>query len=195
MIREALKPYTASAPCYRVGGFASQRLIVTDPGPVGPIEVTRAFRIGPAASTPLTSPMPEICSDSALAANGIFKVFRSSNSKTSVDLSVFETLGVQYLRDTADCSLMLLDEIGGHELTCKPFMNALYELLSGDIPCIGVIKLTDSTKRMDPALFDLNSQLRHRILNEFDGKILYYERGDETVRKIINDYLEGILHE
>ena len=186
LIRKALKPYLASAPCCTIGGFASQRL--TDPS-----GSTRAFRIAP-ADAPLTAPFSDYypCAEDAPSVYGIFKTFYPDN-KPVVDYSVFETHGIRYLRDTDGKRLMLLDEIGGHELTSAPFMDALYQLLAGDIPCIGVIKLPDSTKRMDAALLHENARLHERITSEFDGKILYYERGDESVRAIVDAFLADQL--
>lgn len=234
----------ASEPCFRegalsgpVGGFASQRLLAPSsslasetcgfsgnkpggfaPGSGFPSDGTCAFRIGPAASTPLTAPLTDIpiLSDffagsdlptrsretvaAQLAAYGIFKFLRFwPDGRTFVDNTAFETLGVHYLKDTDGRKLMLLDEIGGHELTCRPFMDALLELLAGDIPCIGVIKAPASTRRMDASLLDLHSQLRTSILETYGGEILYYERGDESVQRKVEQFiyssLMGTLHE
>jgi len=38
------------------------------------------------------------------------------------------------------CKLVLLDEIGGIELTSRVFMDALKRVLSGGVPCVGVFK-------------------------------------------------------
>ncbi|MBQ6495805.1 MAG: hypothetical protein IJI74_01410 [Firmicutes bacterium] len=194
-----------------VGGFASQRLTLPpelcsgETSADGP--VLCGFRIGPAASTPLTAPLviqPTDRSLSDLARRGIFKLFGNLPPGTlpfanlpersvSVETDVFATLGVQYLKDTTGRKLMLLDEIGGHEMTCQPFMNALLELLAGDIPCLGVLKLPSSTRRMDASLVERNAQLRQAILNDFDGEILYYERGDESVRKQVEAFVGKVI--
>lgn len=203
LIREALKPYMASEPylsCGQpvesvIGGFASQRLVSGD--------TTCAFRIGPAASTPLTAPVSDVFPSSVtldglsaeeLVSQGVFKALCGpENGGTFVDDSVFDTLGASYLKDTEGRRLMLLDEIGGHELCCRDFMDALYDLLAGDIPCVGVIKHPDSLRRMDASLIDLYCDLRSRITSEFDGRILYYERGDENVRRLLDAFLVGAL--
>lgn len=175
-------PESFAAP---IGGFASQRLTAAGATSGAAAEKTVAFRIGPAATTPLTAPL-EFYKNSG----GIFKCI--GDGGVTVDDSVFETLGVQYLKDTAGRRLMLLDEIGGHELKCAPFMDALLELLSGDIPCLGVFKMASSVKRMDSSLMELNARLREAIINS-DGRILYYERGDEAVRAAVEDFVSKIF--
>lgn len=66
----------------------------------------------------------------------------------------FEDMGVQLLKQSINdakagrIKLVLLDEIGGHELGCDEFREILYQLLESDIPCIGVIKLNENAKRM-----------------------------------------------
>lgn len=41
---------------------------------------------------------------------------------------------------SADKKLILLDELGGIELDCQPFMEAVLNVLEGDIPVLGVLK-------------------------------------------------------
>ena len=199
VIRESLKPYMASAPCYTleetqerypVGGFASQRLVLAG--------TTYAFRIGPAMETPLTASLSQFLSlesiEDSFRLHGVFKAFGiTEDGKPYRDDSVFENLGVQYLQDTAGRKLMLLDEIGGQEMECEPFMNALYDLLAGDIPCIGVLKLQSNAGSSGSPLSERNEQLRNRIIYEFDGEILYYERGDESVRAIVESFIADAL--
>ena len=58
-----------------------------------------------------------------------------------VDLRVFSGLGVQRLQKGP----LLLDEIGGIELLCPAFLEALEEVLSGEAPVLGVVKLSESS--------------------------------------------------
>jgi nucleoside-triphosphatase len=62
------------------------------------------------------------------------------HGKHMLDLSVFDACGEEMLRQSADTTVMLLDEIGGVELLSDSFFNRLCALLESDVPCIGVCK-------------------------------------------------------
>lgn len=55
-------------------------------------------------------------------------------------LDVFEDLGVKLLEESLDKPFIVLDEIGGIELLCPKFVEALEKVLRSGIPCIGVMK-------------------------------------------------------
>lgn len=136
-----------------VAGFTSQRIMDADGRLL-------AFRLAPAeAKLSIIADPTEM--------DNIFKWFTLSGPR--IDMSVFETTGVAYLNDAiakakADqAKLVLLDEIGGHELQCDAFRAKLYEFLDSDIPCVGVIKSLDNTKRMDPSLIQLNEELHAHV--------------------------------
>lgn len=177
LLRELLEPYMD-----KVGGFASQRLTDTDGH-------TIAFRIGPADSTPLTAPYHASCDN----------IFRRTPiaQKAQNHLSVFETAGVDLLRNNAGKSLILLDEIGGIELSDEPFRNELYGLLQGNIPCIGVIKLAGKAKYMSSdshmTIYDRNLALRSFILDNDLGQILHFESNREYVYDFTKKYIENIF--
>ena len=59
-----------------------------------------------------------------------------TGEKPCVDLSAFSGLGVRSLQTGP----LLLDEIGGIELLCPEFLEALEKALTGDTPVLGVIK-------------------------------------------------------
>ena len=59
--------------------------------------------------------------------------------------------------------LILLDEIGGHELASDAFRQKLYQLLDSEFPCVGVIKSPANTKRMDDSLLALNDELHSHL--------------------------------
>lgn len=208
------------------GGFTSQRMTDDAGNTVG-------FRIGPAASTPLSvnveddpartqgTDAPARTQNANAPANiqivdgpvqiqivgepssapkehantpassladiitsypGVFKYFDHDKGKVYKDQSVFNELGVELLSPPAGCRLMLLDEIGGAELLSEPFKKTLYDLLASGIPCLGVLKLAESTRRMqhnsryDTVLTSLNEQLRSYIKDTLNGNILYYAR-------------------
>lgn len=177
LLRELLEPYMDE-----IGGFSSQRLTDTNGR-------TIAFRIGPAASTSLAAPYLASC-------NNIFRrIFAPQKSEN--DLSVFEHAGVDLLRNDSGKSLILLDEIGGIELSCDKFREELYSLLLGDTPCIGVIKLPEKAKYMSSGkhmtIYERNLELRSFILDHNLGQILHYESDRESVRQITQNYINRIF--
>ena len=58
----------------------------------------------------------------------------------TMHMEVFETFAVELLQQAKQFDYVVLDEIGGFEVLCEPFMKALLALLESDIPCIGVMK-------------------------------------------------------
>lgn len=58
------------------------------------------------------------------------------HGKPRLELDVFSRLGVSLL----DGNILLLDEIGGVELLCPEFVEALTTALQSDIPILGVMK-------------------------------------------------------
>lgn len=144
-----------------VAGFTSQR--VTNPN--GQL---LAFRLASAAediSVALDmNPKPVFIRD---VLNNVFKWFGQDGPH--VDMRVFETAGVAYMKNaladvkSGQAQIVLLDEIGGHELESDVFRHELYKLLDSDIPCVGVIKSRDNTRNMDPALLALNEELHSKL--------------------------------
>ena len=199
------------------GGFTSQRLIDAAGN-------TRGFRLGPAARTPLTAPAEAFISpsadDSRSASDdarpftpnaGIFKWFEPYG-RVITDQSVFDTVGVDLLIDSLNAPLILLDEIGGSELLCTPFCDALDAVLESGVPCLGVMKLADGARRLQsqylpgkgrPAfaqtpptekalsLFERNQKIRRQI-KDLGGRILYFERSCSDTESIRNELCELI---
>ncbi len=136
-----------------VYGFTSQRLTDTGGQLLG-------FRLAPAHAALSVVADPAAC-------DKVFKAFTPQGPQ--VDMRVFETAGVAYLDEAfsqakaGQARLILLDEIGGHELKNDTFRCRLYELLDSDIPCIGVVKSAENTKRMDPTLLQMNEELHCRL--------------------------------
>ena len=179
------------------GGFASQRLMDESGKILG-------FRIGPAATTPINarvafgsspgeaaglSERPNDASGSVPTASSpscplVYpdgtmpdNVFRywDQDGTGQVDTEVFISAGLEYLRPRPENRFMLLDEIGGVELACGPFMDALTELIRSDLPCVGVLKLRSNVERIgDPAVLSAYDKLRNIISTEPDSHILYH---------------------
>lgn len=53
---------------------------------------------------------------------------------------VFRTTGVRLLKEAAYYPFAVLDELGGFEIIIPEFREAVLDLLSDDLPCIGVLK-------------------------------------------------------
>ncbi|NLD20055.1 MAG: hypothetical protein GX663_07405 [Clostridiales bacterium] len=179
ILRQLLEPHIDYT-----GGFASQRLLDS-------YSQTRGFRIGAAGCTALTSPFSK----------GYDGVFRISNDDGTVDKypEVFENKGVEYLIKNQGKKVILLDEIGGAELLGSRFRQALYEVLGGSTPCIGVIKLIESadfmvtTSDYPRSIIEYNRELRRKITEEYGGKIVRFTKDDDAVIKEIEDFLCGIF--
>ena len=106
--------------------------------------------------------------------------------KPQVDLSVFDTLGVELLNQeiaTPVCELArndiyILDEIGGVELLCPAFMEALGKLLSSDVPVLGVLKGEGPASVMVTHLglteeYETAAQALRKSLQEDENTLLY----------------------
>ena len=63
-------------------------------------------------------------------------------------MDVFDNFGVQLLEEAKQYPYIVLDEIGGFEVLCPGFMEALMPLLQSDIPIIGVMKGAAPAGRM-----------------------------------------------
>ncbi|MGN0702867.1 MAG: nucleoside-triphosphatase [Lentihominibacter sp.] len=185
LIREVLKKFygpgldgcTAVAGGRGVGGFTVQRMTFPTQG----ADKRFGFRLME-ASAPIRAHTCVVAADEdLLRSDGVFKVIGPSGGRTN--MKVFETKAVTLMEQAAvdaakgRISMILLDEIGGHELACPSFCNKLYELLDSDIPCIGVIKHPDSARRMDPAIANANEELHKKITGPHGehGEILYFD--------------------
>lgn len=184
LIREVLKKFygpgldgSTGIACGRgVGGFTVQRMRFPTQG----ADKRFGFRLME-ASAPIWAHTCVVATDEALLkSDGVFKVVGPSGGRTN--LEVFERKAValmeQAARDAEESriGIILLDEIGGHELSCPGFCKKLYELLDSDIPCIGVIKHPDSARRMDPTIAKANEELHEKITGPHGehGEILYF---------------------
>ncbi|MGN1368241.1 MAG: nucleoside-triphosphatase [Aristaeellaceae bacterium] len=52
----------------------------------------------------------------------------------------FDSLGCDALLRCADCSLIVMDELGRHEANAARFRSAVLEKLNGDTPILGVLQ-------------------------------------------------------
>ena len=56
----------------------------------------------------------------------------------------FDLLGVAALADTADCQVIVMDELGPSEAAAQGFQAAVLAALDGDTPVYGVLQQADS---------------------------------------------------
>jgi len=179
LIRKIIAPYIN-----QIGGFTSQRLQNDN-------NETIAFRIVPASDLRLAVPYED-------TPESIFRII-TEDIKGLNKPEIFETEGLKYLTDNDEKKLILLDEIGGIELRNDAFRTKLHEVLSGDIPCIGVIKQNQKAAMMSclsgktPVTVKYNLELREKMLNEYDCKILRFKRNDATVESEISKFVNTIF--
>ena len=107
---------------------------------------------------------------------------------------------IRYLRMSKGKKLILLDEIGGVEMLIPEFREELYEVLNGEIPCLGVLKLEVSNRHMcvnaniNHECVDYHLQLRDSLVNRYEADLVWFERKYATnTEKIIRDFLERIF--
>ena len=91
---------------------------------------------------------------------------------------VFETLGVELVKQARGYDYVILDEIGGFEILTDSFLNAMMELLRSEVPCIGVVKALGAATRMIQrlGLGDLyveRSKELHRWMSQDENTLLY----------------------
>jgi nucleoside-triphosphatase len=127
LIREALLPYLD-----KVGGFFVQRVFI-------------AGRYAAFKLTPLTTAAEynvNLYVDDMQGLDNLF-LYCDDHNKWQIDLRVFAKSGVACLQHSRNASkkLVLMDELGGVEFACLPFMKAVWEVLNGPIPALGVLKL------------------------------------------------------
>lgn len=178
LIRQCITPWLS-----QMGGFSCQRMWENG-SPCG-------YRLTAACEIALDAPFDS-------QAPGLFLWHREHGTEKYPQ--VFETLGIQLLEEAKNSSLILLDEIGGIELRVPVFRQKLYEILTGPVPCIGVLKLADKAGSMGrnsgfgEQLVRLNLQLRRDLNERFQGKILTFSpEKRETLQMEIRSFTEQIF--
>ena len=191
LLRKFLAPYKD-----QIGGFSSQRLTDNKGDTV-------AFRIVSAQDFRLAIALEEVInlenpSEEELQNSGVFRMIpKDSESKNYHN--VFENTGLDYLKNISNKKLILLDEIGGIELKNDAFKSALYKVLEGDMPCIGVIKSHKKSVHLDAespkktTVADLNLQLRKFILNSCNGEILSFDRDNNHIKSTVEKFISGAI--
>jgi len=85
------------------------------------------------------------------------------------DIEVFERDGVRLLIESKDADLVIMDELGFLESDASNFRQAVLDLIAGDIPVYGVLRLGDvpwhAEIKRNPriALYDVNEENRDAL--------------------------------
>lgn len=114
------------------------------------------------------------------------------------DVSVLENLIGDVLQGSKRARLIVLDEIGGIELTSPRFMQPLQQLLTGPVPCIGVFKSRDNllgmSKRMQlPQEYPALHARLEELLQDTGRLLNYMGREDRQAQETVRFFLKHIL--
>ena len=113
------------------------------------------------------------------------------------DNEVFRNDGVRLLKEAEFYPFSLIDEFGGYEILIPQFREALADFLSGEQPCIGVLKGFKSVNELK-SRFGLGERfpayaerLHEALANDPDTLILEVKgRGDPIAKNIITKWAE-----
>lgn len=107
---------------------------------------------------------------------------------------IFATYGVSLLSDIHPGDTVLLDEIGGIELTVSSFYQRLIALFQQDIRIIGVFKGTHNYQHqkqnpVDP--LNVDSQREHvlALINQQPGQLVTVTDNQPSIRRRLVDFL------
>ena len=111
------------------------------------------------------------------------------------DNEVFRVEAVRLLQEAVYYPFALLDEIGGFELVIPQFRAQLGEFLSSPVPCVGVLKASESVEELRRR-FGLGEKysalaLRLREALEHDRDTLVLDtcgRGDERAERALREW-------
>lgn len=174
LLRKMLLPYQN-----QLAGFMVQRLF-EDKTPVG-------FR-----AVLLNGCLPPLETEYSPDMDGVF-ILRGQK-----DVAVLDRIIVmaEASSQQVGCNMLLLDEIGGIELTSPVFMAALLRILSGSKPCIGVLKSAENLAHMATMLHLENEYLGLRATLEKSiersGRIVEFDAGDKdgTISRWVRCYVD-----
>jgi len=182
LIRRLIGPFLN-----QVGGFSSQRLLDSTGATVG-------FRITPAAEA------LNLNREYDRSLSGIFLRFEDGRAVKTQE--VFSKSALGFLAESCESKLILLDEIGGMELGVPEFRDALYRVLAGPVPCIGVLKLEEKNRHMceqeviDKSCLTWHQRLRRDLEEQFDAALLSFSRETKAEAELsVRSFLSQIYFE
>lgn len=180
LIRKNLLPYAAS-----VAGMVVQRLY--ENGSICGYRACLAEGCLPSLEAEYTDDFP-----------GVF-LYRGKSHPKILDQMISRALA---LCEKSSCKLILLDEIGGVELSSEIFRKSFHRILSIGKPCIGVVKsrenLTNTLKKLNfsDELLEESKLLHSRIRD--GGEVLLVNRNnlkktDQCIKLFIRDIIKPKL--
>lgn len=92
-------------------------------------------------------------------------LFVCQNKDDGIDAR-FDQLGCQALRQSTDCSLIIMDELGPHEAGAKRFHQMVLDTLDGPVPVLGVLQAPaesfwpDIVSRSDVKILEISEDNR-----------------------------------
>lgn len=110
---------------------------------------------------------------------------------------IFVNKATNYLTNSFDKKLIIIDEIGGLELKSSKFIKILSKILKGDIPILGVIKAKKNLLRLSKSA-KFNIRFCMQFLNELYScdhiKILNVEKHNrKKVKNIVFNFVNNAL--
>jgi nucleoside-triphosphatase THEP1 len=169
LIRENLLPYLEL-----VGGFFVQRIFM------GGSSV--AFRL-----LPVTTAGEYILNRKVETLGGLENIFLFNDGRGNwhSNMEVFITDGTRYLHESIATGkkVILLDEIGGIELHCPPFMEAVMEVLSSPVSVLGVQKAPENAETLEECQAGRNVAAVNKIFfkdlqKDSASELLLVDRGN-----------------
>jgi len=112
--------------------------------------------------------------------NEIYRVasFKNNTVNLNCSIDVFEQEGVRILNESKEADLIIMDELGFLESNAQIFKQAVLDIIAGDIPVFGVLRLGDvpwhlAIKRNPSVtLYDVNKENRDALPQKL-AAILY----------------------
>lgn len=111
------------------------------------------------------------------------------------DLRCFEQVATM---SNPHADFIVLDEVGGVELSLPAYVAWLYEILDSGVPCIGVLKSEDNFAHMNHSMPQTQlvkttyMALRQAVVNRYDGAIL---RLDDRTREQVEQAVTAFFGE
>jgi nucleoside-triphosphatase len=102
----------------------------------------------------------------------------AEKGKLSCDIQVFEQTGVHILEQSKGADLIIMDELGYLESNATVFRKTIIDLISGDTPILGVLRLddvpwhTNIKHNSKVTLIDVNKDNRDTLPQQLTERLL-----------------------
>jgi nucleoside-triphosphatase len=130
-------------------------------------------------------------------------LYSDDDGKWHSNSDVFLNCGISYLR--RGCSfkkLIILDELGGIELKCVPFMNEVIRILDGDTSVLGVLKSRTNITKLQNKLKYNNENMNgenffyNRIQNHHDVEMVEVNKESyNNAKEQVNKFVRELFHD